>query len=455
MSQVTENLPAVVENAQSPALLKLQWPEKSERGKPLKKSMMNVRKAIFELGLDCSYDVFLDRYTIEGQGLTQWAGQINDKTARAFREYCFKRTGYEPGAEAAREGLLRACEVQKFNSLTEYLDGLRWDGSERLDTWLTKYLGVTDTPLHRAWGALTLMGAARRAYDPGCKFDFVPVLEGPEGCGKSTVVKVLACGRAADDRPEYFSDSTILDKDERSQMELTKGVWFYELSEMSGASRADQKKLKAFITRQEDRARAAYAYFKENQPRGPVFVGTLNTDENSGDVIEYLNYGDRRRWGPLRVAVTSPIDIPGLIHDRDQLFAEATWRARDPVAISGWSPLTLDPSLYDDAKAEQIEREIPDMLEDILAPLFDRVIDMAADTDTSEGELWEGPRPTEKQRGYFVNDLEIRVAAWFVLQQLPTGAATIDGGRRVPRVMAKLGWSKVRAADGVWYKRGR
>lgn len=87
MSEIT-NVPAVI--VQRPlALLKLQWPEKTERGKPQKKSMMNVRMAISGLGLDCRYDVFLDRYTINGQGLTQWAGQINDKVARAFREFCF------------------------------------------------------------------------------------------------------------------------------------------------------------------------------------------------------------------------------------------------------------------------------------------------------------------------------------------------------------------------------
>ena len=74
----TKNLPAVAKVAK-PALLKLQWPEKSERGKPLKKSMMNVRLAISALKLDCRYDVFLDRYTINGQGLTQWAGQITTR----------------------------------------------------------------------------------------------------------------------------------------------------------------------------------------------------------------------------------------------------------------------------------------------------------------------------------------------------------------------------------------
>jgi predicted P-loop ATPase len=454
MSKETKTLPIVVTAPKPPALLQPKWPERSAKGAPLKGSMMNVRMAIEALELDCRYDLFLDRYTINGQGMTQFVGQINDKTARAFREYCFQRTRYEPGSEAAREGLLRACESRMFNSLQDYLDGVHgtWDGRPRLDTWLTTYLGVEDSPLHREWGRLFLMGACRRVYDPGCKFDFVLVFEGAEGEGKSTAVKVLACGKGAEDRPEYFSDSTILDKDERAQMELTKGVWFYELSEMSGASRADQKKLKAFITRQEERARPAYGYFKENQPRIALFVGTINTDPNSGDTIEYLNRGDRRRWAPLRTSVVSPIDIPGLIRDRDQLFAEAMFKAMDP--ISGWCSLALDPALYADATAEQIAREIPDTFEDILSPLFDNII--AWDSDKSDGELWQGPpRGKDMERGFFVNDMEVRVAAWKVLEQLPAGASTIDGGRRVPGVMAKLGWQRVRSADTRWYKKAR
>ena len=65
-------------------------------------------------------------------------------------------------------------------------------------------------------------------------------------------------------------------------MELTQGAWFYELSEMSGASRADQRKLKAFVSRQEDRARAAYAFFKTNQARSPIFIASINTNRITG-----------------------------------------------------------------------------------------------------------------------------------------------------------------------------
>ena len=81
-----------------------------------------------------------------------------------------------------------------------------------------------------------------------------------------TTVQVLACGHAGD-RPEYFSDSGILHKTEKEQQELTKGVWFYEIAELAGMRTADQHAVKAFITRQEERARPAYGYFKEESSR--------------------------------------------------------------------------------------------------------------------------------------------------------------------------------------------
>lgn len=294
------------------------WPELTQGGAPRKGSMMNVRKAIAELGLKVGYDLFLGRYTVEGYDMQAFVGEVNDKIARKFRELSFLKLRYEPGAEAAREGLMRACEEHMYNSVLDYLDGLKWDGVERLDRWLTTYLGVEDTALHRAWGTIFLTAAVRRIRDPGCKFDHVLVLEGPEGADKSTTAQVLACGHAGD-RPEYFSDSGILHKTEKEQQELTKGVWFYEIAELAGMKKADQHAVKAFITRQEERARPAYGYFKENQPRIAVFIGTFNTDADTGELVEYLNPGDRRRWWPVQVG---KIDIPALIRDRDQLLAD-------------------------------------------------------------------------------------------------------------------------------------
>jgi putative DNA primase/helicase len=401
------------------------WPELTQGGSPKKGSMMNTRKAIAELGLDVGYDVFLGRYTVQGSDMQAFVGEVNDKVARKLRELSFQKFGYEPGAEAAREGLMRACEEHMHDSVRDYLDGLEWDRVERLDTWLTTYLGVDDTPLHRAWGTIFLTAAVRRVYDPGCKFDHVLVLEGPEGADKSTTVQVLACGHAGD-RPEYFSDSGILHKTEKEQQELTKGVWFYEIAELAGMRTADQHAVKAFITRQEERARPAYGYFKENQPRVAVFIGTFNTDADTGDLVEYLNPGDRRRWWPVRVG---KIDIPALVHDRDQLLAEA--KVNHELEAS----LKLASSLWDDAAVEQKQREVSNPLADRLSTLYSELTANPPPFAHGNGV------PLARGRDYMVSDREVWVSAKVVIERLPPNLTT--DGRKVATAMRKNGWRAV------------
>jgi predicted P-loop ATPase len=363
---------------------------------------------------------------------------------RAFRDYCFQMLRYEPGIGETREAMKRACEANTFNSVQDYLLSLKWDGTERLAEWLTTYCGAENTALHREWGRLFLIAACARAFEPGIKFDHVLSFEGGEGIGKSTVPKVLAGAKSPAELCPYFSDSTILDKPEKEQLELCQGVWFYELGEMSGASKSDQKKLKAFVVRQADRARESYAYFKSSQPRSPVFLATINPDPNTGDVPEYLNAGDRRRWWPVTV---TKIDIPALIRDRDQLFAEAMrYREWDET----WPPLVPDPKLKADAEAAQIARQIKHPFRDILAPLFDRVIQWNK-TPPADWALLGRDDPS----GFRVTDLHVEVAAWFVLRQLPHGGSTVEGGRAVSGAMGELGWKGFHREDGNWYRKAR
>lgn len=436
---------------------KINWPETNKNGAPLKGSMMNARRAISILGLDCRHELFGGVYSVQGSLLDRMHGELSDKITRKFREICFQQTRFEPGAEAAREGLLRACEEHQYNELQDALLALKWDGTKRLGNWVVRYLGIEDTDLHREWGRLWLMALARRAFDPGCKFDHVPVLEGREGGGKSTALKILACGRPQDAKPKFFSDSTILDRSEKEQLELLIGVWLYEISEMSGLSRADAKKLKAFISRQEDRARMAYAYFRTNQPRGCVFVGTINTDEETNDIIEYLNIGDRRRWWPFKVG---DIDLEALIRDRDQLMAEALheviadpyrfeiylagqdeWELQFGKEVSGiFHPLTLDPKFYDEAREVQKQREIPDSIADLLSDLYDRLRDRPQYLTIGGGHRGSASVEAIEGRDYTVDDDGLWVSAKLVINLLPHQFTT--DGRRMASAMVKNGWSR-------------
>lgn len=206
---------------------------------------------------------------------------------------------------AARAVELVAYE-NAFHPLQEYLTRLKWDGTQRLDTWMPKYLGTEDNEYTRRVGRMFLIALCARAMEPGVKMDTMLVLTGKQGMGKSTALAILG--------GEWFTDQIPdLRNHERLSMCL-RGVWIAELAELSATRKSDAELLKHTITAREQRYRPPYARKDVIEPRTCVFVGTTNADTFLNDPT-----GGRRFW-PVTVG---EIDLDGLTCDRNQLFAEA------------------------------------------------------------------------------------------------------------------------------------
>jgi predicted P-loop ATPase len=216
----------------------------------------------------------------------------------------------------------------------DYLAGLTWDKTPRLETWLHVYLGADHTPLNAEMGKLVLVAAVRRARRPGCKFDQILVLEGEQGGGKSSALEILA-GK------ENFSDQSILGHSEKEQQEAAAGVWIHEIAELAGLRRTEREKVKAFCSRTSDRARPAWGRYRVDRPRRGIHTATTNEDTYLKD-----DTGDRRFW-PVRCGT---IDLEGLRRDRDQLWAEAA--ALEAQGI----PVVLGSQLWGTATEEQAAR---------------------------------------------------------------------------------------------------
>ena len=184
----------------SPNMVQPSWPDLTAKGPA--RSYRNARVAIQALGIICSYDEFHDRMLVGGHQIGQWAGELSDAVTVILRQVIIEKFGFDPGKDHVADAATALCLENRFDPLLDYLDGLKWDGVPRLDRWLTTYLGVENTNLHRAVGRATLIAAVRRIRRPGCKFDHILTLEGPEGKGKSTAIAVLA-------GVENFSDQTI------------------------------------------------------------------------------------------------------------------------------------------------------------------------------------------------------------------------------------------------------
>jgi putative DNA primase/helicase len=203
-------------------------------------------------------------------------------------------------------------EKNSFHPIKEYLNNLTWDGTQRIDTLLVNFFGAEDNIYTREAIRKSLVGGVARVFNPGCKFDLVLVLVGPQGTFKSTFFKKLG--------KQWFSD-TFLTVSGKDALEQIQGAWIIEMAELSGMRKADIETTKHFITKQEDTFRPAYARVAETYKRQCIFVGTTNEDDFLADS------SGNRRFNPIKVVkerVKQSV-FEELDQIVDQIWAEAVY----------------------------------------------------------------------------------------------------------------------------------
>lgn len=211
---------------------------------------------------------------------------------------------------------------RKRHSVREYLEGLQWDGTPRVERLMVDLFGAEDTAYNRGASICMMVSAVSRilwtdALQPhkASKVDFMVVLEGKQGRGKTTGVLELFTA-------QWYAEATESPA-HKDFYQCLRGCWVVEIGEMESFSKAEVGKVKQAITTRFDTYRPSYGRSVRKFRRECVFVGTTNTDEYLRDA------SGARRFLPVLVG---QVDIPAIVRLRDQLWAEAVAMFRQGTA---------------------------------------------------------------------------------------------------------------------------
>jgi predicted P-loop ATPase len=258
------------------------------------------------------------------------------------------------GRETVRQAVEMIAVERSFHPLRDRLNGLEHDGEPRIGSWLHRCFGTPDDEYHRQIGAMFLIAMVARIFEPGCKSDYMLVLEGPQGDEKSKFCAALAGGDA------FFSEHLPrIDGDQvRLSMHL-RGKWLIEVGELAAMLKSDPEGTKHFISRRIEQYTPKYGHDEIKEPRQCLFIGTTNDDDYIRDAT-----GGRRFW-PV---VVVKIDLEALLSTREQLFAEAVdaYRSGKPW----WPDREFEKAVITPAQDDrQFEDALADRVREIIESL--------------------------------------------------------------------------------------
>lgn len=307
----------------------LRW-ELTAKGGYRAGSATNAYKAIDGLGLGARYryNAFSDR--IER---SDGAAFDADREVRNARVAIGQAYDFAPTRESAYDAIAMAADANAYNPIADWLNGLRWDGKDRLAECGKAYFGTANTELQNAIGRLVITGAAARALRPGIGYPYLVILQGKQGYGKTAAIRTLAW------KPEYFDEGIELRGLgwRKALQERIASKWVLEIADLDALSGIEMSNAKALITDLALSNRLAFRRDATDMPMHTILLASANASAFLSDDTGV------RRYPVLECLY--PLPTRRLREDLPQLYAQAIseWRA------AGEPDVALPPALWEEA----------------------------------------------------------------------------------------------------------
>lgn len=302
----------------------------------VKQLLSNLENIIlFEpIGKSLAFNEFTQEVFFQGEPLTD--ANISEIRMLVDRKYKVKFT---------KDDTLAVIDLVSrkkiFHPIKQMIHAKPWDGVQRVDTVFIDYLGVDDNSYTRAVSRKWLSGAVARIYEPGIKFEMVPIIAGKQGLGKSTLFQRLG--------GEFFTDSLRSLGNTKDDYQTLIGTWVIELGELSSMSTTETDQIKSFVSARSDKIRLPYARTTQTYKRTCVFAGTTNTSQYLNDLT------GNRRFLPMPVNHKPQFDVFELEETTiQQIWAEAyqIYKRGEKLFLDD----ILDNAIADEYREEATER---------------------------------------------------------------------------------------------------
>jgi predicted P-loop ATPase len=329
-----------------------------------------------------------------------------------------------------------------FHPVKDFIESRPWDGELRVENLLIHYLGADDTEYTRIITRKVLVAAVARVYDPGCKFDHMLTLVGPQGIGKSLILKKLA--------GEWFSDQ-LNNLDTKDAYEMLDGVWIMEMSELTALKKAERESVKRFISKQSDNYRKSYDRRNTINKRTCIFVGTTNEATFLSD-----DTGNRRFW----IVNTKGADLARFDrldkNEVQQIWAEALCYYNQKEQF--W---VLPKNIAQQAEAEQQSHFSVDPWEGIISAFLEIPIplndwkSMSLDSRRAYYTLYKAenadPSSTTSTQHLVEKDRTCALEIW--CECFGNDGSKIDHftSKRINNILRKLGWEELTTTRTLHY----